>query len=117
MKKTKHLELSVKKTKHLELSEKIWLCVKKYLIKFPISAPQKWELLSTSYGKAVFTGAELADRKIVTSFQTETSSILAITDYNGKVLGEVVTPEGLGISSLYYNEIKKEFTFKLSSYS
>ena len=90
---------------------------KKYLIKFPISAPQKWELLSTSYGKAVFTGAELADRKIVTSFQTETSSILAITDYNGKVLGEVVTPEGLGISSLYYNEIKKEFTFKLSSYS
>ena len=26
--------VSVKKTKHLELSEKIWLCVKKYLIKF-----------------------------------------------------------------------------------
>ena len=26
--------VSVKETKHLELSEKIWLCVKKYLIKF-----------------------------------------------------------------------------------
>ncbi len=90
---------------------------KKYLIKFPISAPKKWKLLSPSYNSAVFISAELADKKIVSSFQSENSSILAITDFNGKVLGEVVTPEGLAVSSLYYNKEKKEFTFKLSSYS
>ena len=80
---------------------------KKYLIKFPISAPKKWKLISPSYNNAVFTSAELADKKIVSSFQSENSSILAVTDFNGKVLGEVITPEGLAVSSLCYNKEKK----------
>ena len=90
---------------------------KMYLIKFPISAPKKWKLLTPSYNGAVFTDAEIADKKIVTSFQMENSSLLTITDFKGTVLGEVVTPEGLAVSSLFYNKEKKEFTFKLSSYS
>lgn len=47
----------------------------------------------------------------------ENSSLLTVTDFNGKVLGEVVTPEGLAVSGLYYHKEKKELTFRLSSYS
>lgn len=90
---------------------------KRYLIKFPINEPKKWSLISPSYQDAVLTDYELADKKIVTSFQTENASIIAVTDLNGKVLGEVVTPTGLSVSNLYYNKDLKSFTFKLSSYT
>jgi len=90
---------------------------KKYVIKFPINEPAKWKLITPSYNGTVFTGAIIADEKIVTSFQMENSSLLTVTDFNGKVLGEVVTPDGLAVSSLYYNKEKKELTFRLSSYS
>lgn len=89
----------------------------KYLISFPINEPKKWSLISPSYKGAVFTDYEFTEDHIVTSYQTETSSFIVVSDFKGKVLGEVVTPEGMGISSLYYNKDKKEFTFKLSSYT
>ena len=90
---------------------------KKYVIKFPINEPAKWKLITPSYNGTVFTSAVIAEKKIVTSFQMENSSLLTVTDFNGKVLGEVVTPEGLAVSSLYYHKEKKELTFRLSSYS
>ncbi|WP_339342477.1 prolyl oligopeptidase family serine peptidase [uncultured Polaribacter sp.] len=90
---------------------------KKYVIKFPINEPAKWKLITPSYNGTVFTNAIIAEKKIVTSFQMENSSLLTVTDFNGKVLGEVVTPEGLAVSSLYYHKEKKELTFRLSSYS
>ena len=90
---------------------------KRYVVSFPINQPKKWALLSPSYNGAVFTGYAFADKKIITSFQTENSSIIAVSDLKGKVLGEITTPNGLGISDLYYNEEKKELTFKLSSYT
>ena len=90
---------------------------KRYVIKFPINEPSKWQLVTPSYKGAVFTDAILADKKIVTSFQMENSSLLTVTNFEGIVLGEVVTPEGLAVSSLYYDKEKKELTFKLSSYT
>jgi len=90
---------------------------KKYLISFPINQPKKWALLSPSYKDAVFTDYEFTDEKIITSYQSENSSIIAISDFKGKVLGEIVTPEGLSVSRLYYHKEKKELTFKLSSYT
>jgi len=90
---------------------------KNYVINFPINEPKKWTLLTPSYNGAVFTSAVFADKKIVTSFHMENSSLLTVTDFNGKVLGEVLTPEGLAVSKLSYNEEKKELTFKLSSYT
>ena len=90
---------------------------KEYLVSFPINQPKKWVLVSPSYNDAVFTDYEFADKKIVTSFQTEKNSIIAITDFNGKVLGEIITPEGMSVSKLYYHKDKDEFTFKLSSYT
>ena len=90
---------------------------KKYVISFPINEPKKWALLTPSYKDAVFTDAVFADKKIVASFQLEKSSLLTVTNLKGKVLGEVVTPEGLAVSSLYYDEENKELTFKLSSYT
>jgi prolyl oligopeptidase len=90
---------------------------KKYLVSFPINQPKKWALLSPSYQGAVLTGYEFTDEKIITSYQTEKSSIIAVSDYKGKVLGEIVTPEGLSVSGLYYDEEKKELTFNLSSYT
>jgi prolyl oligopeptidase len=90
---------------------------KKYLIRIPINEPKKWVLLSPSYKDAVFTDYEFAGKKIITSFQTEKSSLISITDFKGKVLGEVTTPEGMSVSNLYFNEDKKELTFKLSSYT
>ena len=90
---------------------------KKYLIKFPLEEPKKWTLLTPSYQKAVFTDYEFTDEKIVTSFQSEKSSIIAVTDFKGKVLGEIATPEGLSVSNLYFDKTKKELRFKLSSYT
>lgn len=90
---------------------------KRYLIKFPIKEPKKWALLSPSYKDAVLTDYEFADKKIITSFQSEKSSIIAVTDLNGKVLGEVVTPDGMSVSNLFYRQSVNEFTFKLSSYT
>jgi prolyl oligopeptidase len=90
---------------------------KKYVISFPINEPKKWALLKPSYNGAVFTSAVFADKKIVTSFQMENSSLLTVTNFKGKVLGELVTPEGLAVSNLNYNEEKKELTFNLSSYT
>lgn len=90
---------------------------KKYLISFPINKPKKWTLITPSYKGAVFTDYEFVDNKIVTSFQTEKSSLIAVSDFKGKVLGEITTPEGMSVSKLYYDKIKKEFTFKLSSYT
>ena len=90
---------------------------KKYLISFPINEPKKWALISPSFKGAVFTDYEFADNKVITSFQTEKSSFIVVTDFKGKVLGEITTPEGMGISRLYYNKTKKELTFRLSSYT
>lgn len=90
---------------------------KKYLIRIPVNEPKKWVLLSPSYKTAVFTDYEFTEKKIITSFQTEKSSIIAITDFNGEVLGEVIMPEGLSVTNLSFNKNNKEFTFKLSSYS
>jgi prolyl oligopeptidase len=90
---------------------------KKYVINFPINEPKKWALLTPSYKGAVFTSAVFADKKIVSSFQLENSSLLTVTDFKGNVLGEVVTPEGLAVSGLFYDDEKKELTFKLSSYT
>ncbi|WP_339660850.1 prolyl oligopeptidase family serine peptidase [uncultured Polaribacter sp.] len=90
---------------------------KKYVISFPINEPKKWALLTPSYKDAVFTDAVFADKKIVTSFQLEKSSLLTVTDFKGSVLGEVITPEGLAVSGLYFDEEKKELTFNLSSYT
>jgi len=90
---------------------------KKYLISIPINQPKKWALLTPSYKDAVFTDYAFTDKKIVTSYQSKKSSIIAISDFKGKVLGEIVTPEGLSVSRLYYDKEKKELTFKLSSYT
>jgi prolyl oligopeptidase len=90
---------------------------KRYVIKFPINEPAKWKLITPSYNGAVFTNAILANKKIVTSFQMENSSLLTVTNFEGTVLGEVVTPDGLAASNLYYDKEKKELTFKLSSYT
>ncbi|WP_405604658.1 prolyl oligopeptidase family serine peptidase [Polaribacter sp. Asnod1-A03] len=89
----------------------------RFLISFPVNEPKKWSLISPSYEGAVFTDYEFVEDKIVTSFQTEKSSFLVVSDTKGKVLGEVVTPDGMSVSNLYYNKTKKEFTFKLSSYT
>ena len=90
---------------------------KKYLITFPIKQQKKWALLSPSYKDAVFTDYEFAEDKIVTSFQTDNASLITVSNSKGKVLGEVITPNGLSVSGLYYDTEKKELTFKLSSYT
>jgi prolyl oligopeptidase len=90
---------------------------KKYLINFPIKAPKKWNRLTTSYKGAVLTGYVFAKEKIISAYQTEKSSIIAITNLKGKVLGEVLTPEGMSVSQLYFNKEKNELTFNLSSYT
>jgi len=90
---------------------------KNFLISFPITTPKKWALLSPSYDGAVLTDFEVMDTKIVTSFQTETSSIIAVTDHKGEILGELVTPEGLSVSNLKYSKDTDNFYFKLSSYT
>ncbi len=90
---------------------------KKYVINFPLNEPKKWALLTPSYKGAIFTNAVFADNKIVSSFQLENSSLLTVTDLKGNILGEVVTPEGLAVSGLYFDDEKKELTFKLSSYT
>ena len=90
---------------------------KNFLVRVPLNEPNKWVLLSPSYSNSVFTNYEFAEEKIVTSFQSEKSSFIVVTDSNGKVLGEVPTPEGMSISNLFYNKNTKEFTFKLSSFT
>ena len=90
---------------------------KNYVIKFPIKQSKKWALLTPSYKDAVFTSAVLADKKIVTSYQSKESSILTVTDFNGRLLGEILTPNGLSADDLYFNDEKKELTFRLSSYT
>lgn len=90
---------------------------KKYLVRIPINEPKKWILVSPSYSQAVFTDYEFTDNKIITSFQTEKSSIIVVSDLSGKVLGEVLTPEGLSVSNLHFNKSKKEINFRLSSYT
>lgn len=90
---------------------------KKYLISFPINQPKKWALLTPSYKGAVLTGYEFAGEKIISSFQSEKFSIITITDFRGKVLGEITTPEGMSVSRLFFDEAKEEVTFKLSSYT
>ncbi|WP_298764449.1 prolyl oligopeptidase family serine peptidase [uncultured Polaribacter sp.] len=89
----------------------------KFLVRIPIKKPNNWVLLSPSYNDAVFTGYEFVDDKIASSYQSKESSFIAITDFNGKILGEVTTPKGLSISNMHYNAQKKVFTFKLSSYT
>ncbi len=88
-----------------------------FLISYPISNPKKWKILSPSYTGAVLTGFEIMDDKIVTSFQSEKSSIISITNYDSKVLGEIITPEGLSVSNLFYFKELDVFFFKLSSYT
>ncbi|MBJ2174444.1 S9 family peptidase [Aureibaculum sp. A20] len=90
---------------------------KKHLIKFPFDKPAQWTLLTPSYKDAIFTDYEFADKKIVTAFQSENSSILTVTNLKGKVLGEVITPNGMSVTKLFYNENNKNFTFRLSSYT
>ncbi|AUC84343.1 hypothetical protein CW731_03090 [Polaribacter sp. ALD11] len=90
---------------------------KRQIIKFPITNPKKWTLLTPSYKHAVLTGYEFADNKIITSFQSEKSSIIVITDFKGNLLGETITPEGLSVSKLAYGKKEKKLLFKLSSYS
>lgn len=90
---------------------------KRYLIQFPIDKPKKWKLLTPSYKNAVGTSYEFAGNKIVTSYQTEKSSFITVSNLTGKVLGEISTPEGLSIDNLLYNNSTNEFTFTLSSYT
>jgi len=90
---------------------------KKYIISFPLEQPKKWKLLSPIYKNAVFTDFELLDDKIVVSYQSILSSFISIIDYDANVLGEVITPEGLSVSSLKFVEEFNKFYFKLSSYT
>ncbi|WP_456422766.1 prolyl oligopeptidase family serine peptidase [Lutibacter sp.] len=90
---------------------------KKYLISFPIQNPKKWKILTPSYAGAVFTDFELTNTKIVTSFQTNNSSIISVSNYNGKVLGEINTPKGMSVSKLVYSKNLNKFFFRLSSYT
>ncbi|GGK52318.1 MULTISPECIES: prolyl oligopeptidase family serine peptidase [Flavobacteriaceae] len=89
----------------------------KYIISFPLEQPKKWKLLTPIYKNAVFTDYELLEDKIVVAYQSNTSSFISIIDYNAKVLGEVVTPEGLSVSSLNFSKEFNKFFFKLSSYT
>jgi prolyl oligopeptidase len=90
---------------------------KKFIFSYPISNPKKWKILSPSYAGAVFTDYEVMDDKIVISYQSKKSSIISVVNYNSKVLGELITPEGLSVSNLTYSKPINEFLFKLSSYT
>ncbi len=90
---------------------------KKFIISFPLAQPKKWKILSPSFEGAVFTDYEILDDKIVIAYQSEKSSILAMVNFNAKVLGEIAAPEGLSVSSLVFSKLYDEFYFKLSSYT
>jgi len=90
---------------------------KKFIFSYPISNPKKWKILSPSYADAVFTDYEIMDNKIVISYQSKKSSIISVVNYNSKILGELITPEGLSVSNLTYSNSMNEFYFKLSSYT
>ncbi len=90
---------------------------KNYIIKFPIKEPKKWAMLTPSYRDAVFTGFTFIKDRIISSYQTKKASIISVSNFEGKVLGEVMTPEGMSVSSLYYNKELKKVFFRLSSYT
>lgn len=90
---------------------------KKYVIRFPLNHPKKWKLLTPSFPDAVLTDYEIADDKIISSFQTEKSSIIVVTNFDGKVLAKIATPEGMSVSRLTFIKDRKELIFKLSSYT
>ncbi|SDW95706.1 prolyl oligopeptidase [Lutibacter oricola] len=90
---------------------------KKYIISFPLDQPKKWKLITPIYKGAVFSEFEFLEDKMVISYQSNKSSIIAVVDYSGKVLGEVVTPEGLSIDGMKFAEETNEFYFKLTSYT
>ena len=60
---------------------------KKQVIQFPIGQPKKWTMLTPTYKDAVFTYCKIANNKVVTSYESENSSLLTITGFNGNILG------------------------------
>lgn len=88
----------------------------KRLISFPKNSPKQWKFISPIYNNGVITDYEFFKDKIAISYQTLKSDVIAVIDYNGKVLGELATPEGMSVSGLRYLKEFEKFFFNMESF-
>lgn len=86
------------------------------LISFLINSPKQWKFISPIYNNGIITDYELFEDKIVISYQTLKSDIIAIIDFEGNVLGDIAIPEGLSVSGLQFVKEYHKFFFNMESY-
>ena len=87
-----------------------------HIISFSKNEPKKWKILTPKYENAVLTGYEFLENNIILSYQSLQNGIITKVDYEGNILNELATPQGLTIGGLEYHNGFKKFFFTLSSY-
>jgi prolyl oligopeptidase len=90
---------------------------KRHIITIPLNEPKKFKVLTPTFEDAVLDEAEMMDKKIVFSYQSQTGSIIAMVDYEGNLLNYVSLPEGMAVKSIFFNKKYKQFFFYLGSYT
>jgi len=87
------------------------------LIKFKPDKPFEWNEIAPNYSSAVILKVLPFSDRIVTIYQSDQRPIIAIFDYNGKLLYNLEFPFGASVGGFSGKETDKEFLFYLQSYT
>ena len=95
----------------------IFINEKEQLISIPKADPTKFKVISPIYDDAVLQDYSVLDNKAIILYSSKNGNLLTVVNFEGLILKEIVTPNGLSANGMSYDTTFNEFFFYLESYT